>query len=225
MDILNKLISLGTKKITWTGGNPLLYNGLYNLIRHAKTNEIKTALATNGTQLNEEVLNLLDGIIDTLIIPLDAADPSTQSIIGRPYEHFELIMSILNIVSKNNYKFKIRINTVVSRHNISNLLKLADKISTHKVDIWKIYQFAPLRGRAKTNQHIHSVDNQMFTQTKDNILLHPVSSNVDISFCDNDELQNDNLLIAPNGDIIRTMDCKDNILGNIKLNIGDFVHA
>jgi MoaA/NifB/PqqE/SkfB family radical SAM enzyme len=113
----------------------------------------------------------------------------------------------------------------VSKHNTSNLLELADKISIHKVDIWKVYQFAPLRGRAKDNNHLHSVDNQMFAQIKDNILFHSINSNVDISFCDNDELQNDNLLIAPNGDIIKTMKYKDNILGNIKLNQGDFVYV
>jgi len=221
MKILNKLISLGTKKITWTGGNPLLYNRLFDLIQYAKTNGIKTSIATNGTKLDEEKLNLLNNITDTIIIPLDAIDKYIQEKMGRPNNQFDLIKFILGVISKNTFNYKVRINTLVSKINLSNIPELADELLKYNIDKWRLYQFAPLRGRAKDNNFEYSIDNQVFLDLEKNIKLHQINSKVKISFYNINKLQNDNLLIIPNGDVVKTKECKDNILGNILINRED----
>jgi len=218
MKVLKKLISFGTKKITWTGGNPLLYNGLFDLMQYAKTNGIKTSIATNGTKLDEEKLKQLNNITDTLIIPLDAIDKFIQDKMGRPVNQFDLVKFILGVISENTFNYKVRINTLVSKINISNILEIADELLKYNIDKWRLYQFAPLRGRAKDNNFEYSIDNQVFLDLEESIKSHQINSKVKISFYNINKLQNDNLLVVPNGDVVKTIECKDHILGNILIN-------
>jgi len=218
MKILKKLISLGTKKITWTGGNPLLYNGLYDLVQYAKTNGIKTSIATNGTKLNEEKLKLINNVTDILIIPLDAIDKYIQDKMGRSNNQFDLVKYILDVISKNTFNYRIRINTLVSKINISNILELANELLKYKIDKWRLYQFAPLRGHAKDNNSEYLIDDQIFLDLEKSIKTHQINSKVEISFYNINKLQNDNLLIIPNGDVVKTIECKDHILRNILIN-------
>ena len=53
-EILDKLIKCCVRKITWTGGEALLYNDLEFLVKKAKVNAIVNHLITNGKAFTKE---------------------------------------------------------------------------------------------------------------------------------------------------------------------------
>ena len=66
--ILEEIIASGAKKITFAGGEPLMYDGVLELIKYAKQNGIITSLTTNSILLSDELLLKLDGILDWLTL-------------------------------------------------------------------------------------------------------------------------------------------------------------
>src|SRR3989344_3480432 len=63
--ILGNLAAIGVNKISFSGGEPLLWSGnTIRLIRLAKSYKILTMLITNGSLLTSENLKMLEGSLD-----------------------------------------------------------------------------------------------------------------------------------------------------------------
>ena len=77
-DIINVIYFLknfGLKKIKFTGGEPLLYKDLKNLLYKAKhINDLKLYITTNGTLIRKRIKDLSPNIIDKISVSLDTLD-------------------------------------------------------------------------------------------------------------------------------------------------------
>ena len=100
--ILEKLINAGIKKITFAGGEPLLYEGLLELISLANSRGVLTSISTNGTYLDESVLFRLAKILDWITLTLNTTSNinelrmSGDDSIGNKIEILENIKTILS---------------------------------------------------------------------------------------------------------------------------------
>ncbi len=209
--ILYNLIRDGITHITWTGGEALLYPELYKLIKISKENGIYNRIITNGKLLeqNYEILNYLDD----LTISLDSIKSKTNDILGRGEKHFTNIHNILNYIKLENYKkLKVNINTVVNKQNLEEIEELGDFLNNYKIGIWKLYQFMPLRESAEKNREIFEITNFEF----DSVLrkIYEKYENISsVTFKKQEDLEK-NILILANGDIIKTENGIDFLLGN-----------
>lgn len=209
--ILYNLIRDGITHITWTGGEALLYPELYKLIKISKENGIYNRIITNGKLLeqNYEILNYLDD----LTISLDSIDSKTNEVLGRGDKHFATIHNILNYINSGNYKkLKVNINTVVNKQNLEEIEELGDFLNNYKIGIWKLYQFMPLRESAEKNREIFEITNFEF----DSVLrkVYEKYENIScVTFKKQEDLEK-NILILANGDIIKTENGIDFLLGN-----------
>lgn len=209
--ILYNLIRDGITHITWTGGEALLYPELYKLIKISKENGIYNRIITNGKLLerNYKILNYLDD----LTISLDSINSKTNEILGRGEKHFKNIHNILDYINSGNYKkLKVNINTVVNKQNLGEVEELGDFLNNYKIGIWKLYQFMPLRESAEKNREIFEITNFEF----DNVLRNVYEKYENISnvtFKKQEDLEK-NILILANGDIIKTENGIDFLLGN-----------
>ncbi|MHA1731851.1 MAG: radical SAM protein [Promethearchaeota archaeon] len=75
--IIRQVKALGFKSIDFTGGEPLLYEGLPKLIAEGHRLGLFTSLTTNGT-LYEKYAWELRGKLSSLSFSLDAADRETH---------------------------------------------------------------------------------------------------------------------------------------------------
>lgn len=74
-------------------GEPLLYDGVFDVIKHAKDHNMRVRMMTNATVLDEEkAKRLLDLDIDHLAISLDGATPGT-------YEKIRVGADFENVIS------------------------------------------------------------------------------------------------------------------------------
>jgi MoaA/NifB/PqqE/SkfB family radical SAM enzyme len=72
--IIDDLAGLGTKAISFSGGEPLLRKDIFGLIKYGKRRGLIVHLATNGTLVDEEnARKLRDSEIDAISVSLDGA--------------------------------------------------------------------------------------------------------------------------------------------------------
>lgn len=166
MDILKKLINYGIKKISFTGGEVTLYKGLWKLAEYAHTHGVYTNVITNGSTITDSLYELLPNYIDCLTLPLDTLDINMQKAMGRGAHHSDQILKILYEIKRKGINIDLKINTVATKYNIKEIQYLYPILREFDVKFWKIFQFTPLRFRAKDNDNKFHLDNGDFERIK-----------------------------------------------------------
>ena len=117
--IINKIAEDGIKNMTFTGGEPLLYPNIIELVKLAKEKGLKVKLITNGSVLaNNPKMREIYNYLDSITFSIDSCDNEINEKLGRSYKHAENIKTVLeNLKGK---ELNVNINTVVSRVNIEN---------------------------------------------------------------------------------------------------------
>lgn len=210
--ILQKLIELGVKKISYSGGEPLLAPDLPELLRKTKNAGIITSLISNGILLPQK-WDKLKEYIDWLTLPMDGSNKILYRKVtrGSSNEYNVLSSNIINAISENvNLKF----NTVASKMNIDDLPNIAELIKSLRVKRWKIFHFIPIRGAAAINNNEFSISSKLFNDKIAEVV--DILNNTDcrITVADHNYLQNNYFWINSDGAITVTEDYKDIVLGN-----------
>ncbi|MEM1626769.1 MAG: radical SAM protein [Sulfolobaceae archaeon] len=68
--IIKQVVELGTKILIFTGGEPLKYEGVIELIKYAKSFNTITALSSNGLLLNENGIKIIRDYLDLMQLSL-----------------------------------------------------------------------------------------------------------------------------------------------------------
>lgn len=187
--ILDKLKEAGLQKITFAGGEPLLYKWIYEVIVYSKGIGLTTSIITNGSFLSDELLDKFKGKLDWIGISIDSLKEETNVKIGRMNKknpnYYELISKI------KMSGFKLKINTVVNRYNEKeNMQDFIDMVNPLR---WKVFDALKVEGQNETQfNEIQTTDwgFQEFTQRHS----HP-SMVVE----DNEVMTGSYLLIDPKG--------------------------
>jgi len=78
--IIDQLVELGCRRLTFLGGEPLLRADLAELIGHAHARGLNTTLTSNGLLVPRRIGALRD--LDTLVLSLDAPGPANDTVRG-----------------------------------------------------------------------------------------------------------------------------------------------
>ncbi len=149
--IFDNISQIKIDKITFSGGEPLLYEDLFKLADYIKSKnpKIKLSLTTNGQIINEELFNKIISAFDWISFSIDSSNTNVNTEIGRGKDHLKKIIGLLD---KFNNKIKLKINTVANKYNINDLENIYNIISKYQINRWKIFRFYPLRkGKEKEN--------------------------------------------------------------------------
>jgi MoaA/NifB/PqqE/SkfB family radical SAM enzyme len=119
---IDDLASLDCRKIHFSGGEPTLREDLPELIAHAANRNIRTALTTNGTLITRERAHaLLAAGLRSITVSLDGATPDLHDRLRGVKGAFKRTLRGLRCLQrakrKLRSKVKIRVNTVLTRHN------------------------------------------------------------------------------------------------------------
>ena len=141
--ILDKLQAAGVQKITFAGGEPLLYKWIYEVIIYSKSIGMTTSIITNGSLLTDELFEKFKGKLDWIGISIDSLSEETNIKIGRIHKnspnYFELVGKI------KMHGFKLKINTVVNRYNEKeNMQGFIDMANPMR---WKIFDTLKVEGQ------------------------------------------------------------------------------
>jgi MoaA/NifB/PqqE/SkfB family radical SAM enzyme len=139
LEVVGRLHATGIKKIMFSGGEPLLLEGLPTLMQHAKERGLKVGLSTNGLLLSERKLRAIAERVDEISLPLDGWDDSTHEKSRGRSGHFAHVVGLLAAVRSTG--IAVDVGTVVSRFNHRGLRRIGRLLVERNVPKWKLFQY------------------------------------------------------------------------------------
>lgn len=116
-------------RIDLTGGEPLLYKDILELIDFIKQNNLSICLHTNGSLIDRKMaFNLVQKGVEEIVISFYSLNPSIHDFLrGRKEAHFKALQAVqyLKQAQKElNKKVKIKLGVLLTKYNLPELLKL-----------------------------------------------------------------------------------------------------
>lgn len=146
--ILEELKKRNIKKISWSGGEPFLYENINVLLKRSHENGILNYVNTNASLLdcNNIKENLL--YVDKIIISLDFVNDSMNFKKGIGKNYYENVKKVIELIRLIDKYTIIQINTVLYSDNFYLIDDLYNELKMLDIDMWKIIRFFPVRGIA-----------------------------------------------------------------------------
>jgi len=139
--VITDAARLGTRLISITGGEPLLYQGWERLIATAKRHDISIHLCTNGTMLTDEnIVRLKESGVDSVSVSLESDQREIHEEL-RGIDTFKKVIAGLKRLKEQAPEIQVGINYLITAKNFRNLDRMVDFAETLGVDQIK---FAPI---------------------------------------------------------------------------------
>lgn len=135
--------SAGIKILSLTGGEPLCYPKIDEVLRYSFNIGLKIYLSTNGLLLDKHI-ETISRTVTLIGLPLDSHNDLLD--MGRKQGMVTQTSNNISMIRKKNQNIKIKIGTVLSKKNKKDVLKIGSLLfnSPYPPDNWRVYQFTPM---------------------------------------------------------------------------------
>lgn len=139
--------------INVTGGEPLLRQDLFDVMKYAAELGFHWGMVTNGSLIREDTVQKMKNTgMRTISISLDGL-PETHNRLRKIPDGFQRVNAAVALLSKADFLDEIQITTVVNHENIGELESLMEILLTWGIDSWRLAIMDPI-GRAEDNQRL-----------------------------------------------------------------------
>lgn len=121
--IIARIAARGSRRIVFTGGDPLQRDDVGSLITYAAQHELEVAVSTTGDLLTAEFLDAYGGYIHLISLPLDGSTEGVSRLTKEP-GHFAAVMAALDLL-EGHPAIDVKVATPVTRHNIEDVPNIA----------------------------------------------------------------------------------------------------
>jgi len=136
--VLNEAADMGVSDVDFTGGEPLLYNGLIDVIRKSIELGMNTTLQTNGLLLHDSrIVQLLDAGLRHVMISLDGWAESHEWLRGRGT--FGLALRAAERALDAG--MQVRVNAVAMRSTVSRIPDLIRWAGAEGIPLVSVFAF------------------------------------------------------------------------------------
>lgn len=188
--VIRKLFLAGVQKITFAGGEPMLYKHLDSCIEYANSLGMTTSIITNGSLLTEKWLIKMKRKLHWIGISVDSLNSLTNLYIGRQSKSSVDYHTLCAMIKK--YGYKLKINTVVNKYNKRE--NMNSFISQVKPNRWKVFQALKVEG-----QNDQQFDEIKVSTVQFNSFLNRHKNQSSLVPENNDAMTGSYLLIDPQG--------------------------
>lgn len=131
--MINDLANCGLQEVRLTGGEPLLFKGIYEIIKLCKENGLYVSIGTNGTLITKEVAKKLkEAGLDKAVVSIDGNEENHDKIRGK--NNFNLALNgLMNLKEEG---IRVRINSVIMKSNIEDIIDFAKKVHTLEIPLF-----------------------------------------------------------------------------------------
>lgn len=157
------------KKLNFAGGEPFLASKLLGeLAKYSK--EVlcleSVSVVTNGSKVTSEWLSEYGRYLDVMAVSCDSFHEETNIKIGRGEgTHLEMVRRLSRMCKKHGIKLKI--NTVVNRHNFKeDMNQQIQEIAPFR---WKVFQVLLIEGENHSEETLRDVRSFLITDEEFNI--------------------------------------------------------
>lgn len=164
MNVISDAYEMGYKVVAFSGGEPLMYDGLDQLLVHAKSLGMKTTITTNGTIMdNKELLSkkkIKKEYVDLLAMSLDGPPQLHNEIRGSKYAFDRLLLGLENI---RDTGIKFGFIHTLTRNSWEHLLWIAEFAAKNNASLLQIHPIE-LLGRADIIMQASMVDDDILAR-------------------------------------------------------------
>lgn len=136
----------GNPIIIFTGGEPLLRPDIFELVRHARSRDLRCVMAPNGTLITPENARLMkESGISRCSISIDGPEAESHDLFRGVPGAFEAALRGISLLKEQGIEFQI--NSTVTKGNLArfkDIFHLADRLGAAA---WHIFLLVPM-GRA-----------------------------------------------------------------------------
>lgn len=139
-------------RLNLVGGETFLYKkDILNVIQEAKERGVRLSVVTNGSKLDDELLQVIAKNVDTIGFSIDSVNEQTNLSIGRKEKDQAMNIDNLKVnistLRSLNPDIKVKINTVVSKLDYKEFM--GDFIDHIKPNKWKVFQMLPMSKKSQ----------------------------------------------------------------------------
>jgi radical SAM protein with 4Fe4S-binding SPASM domain len=144
-DLISQLGELGKGQpfmpiLVFSGGEPLCRDDLFELVSHAKTLNIVTALATNGTLVDSDIAKRIkESGISRVSVSLDGATPEVHDKLRQLQGSFDRAVEGIKHLRQNGVPFQINVTlTKNNAHQVEEVYDMASSLGAVAVHIFML---------------------------------------------------------------------------------------
>ncbi len=134
-EIFNLIIEFsnsGMQEIRFTGGEPLTHKKIYDFISLTHRLGLYTSIGTNGTLITDEVALKLKSVgLDKAVVSIDGTEKAHDELRGKG--NFKRAIEGIENLENNN--IKVRINSVIMKSNMDDVIELAKQLNKRKTHL------------------------------------------------------------------------------------------
>lgn len=150
-EIVKVFVGLGVKKIRLTGGEPLVRNGVEEIIRRLSALPVELTLTTNGARLRKFISLFKESGIHSVNVSLDSLHPGVFSSITQR-DTFKQVWENILLLMEND--IRVKLNTVaiagIIEKELYNFIELTRKLPLHV----RFIEFMPFAGNRWQNEKV-----------------------------------------------------------------------
>lgn len=147
--VIDQVVEIGRPILVVTGGDPMMRRDVYDLLEYAVSRDLRVALSPSATALvtRRALEKVKQSGVHMVHISLDGSEPAVHDAFRGVKGSFARTIEILtNVVDLG---IPLQIGTTVSRHNLDDLPRIAERVAELGATVWSVFFLVPTgRGRA-----------------------------------------------------------------------------
>lgn len=140
LKLIDSIKEIGTLILILSGGEPLVRPDIFDVAKYATDKGLITALATNGTLINDEIaVKIKESGIHRVSISIDGADSTIHDKFRGIEGSFEKAINSFNILKSKG--ISVQINCTIAKHNafqIEKIYELALYLGAHALHFFML---------------------------------------------------------------------------------------
>ena len=155
--MINQVGNCGNPLFVLTGGDPMKRQDLFDVIPYAVSKGLRVAMTPSGTPLmTRSVVERLKHVgLSRLAVSLDGSCAEVHDRFRQVPGSYHWTMNCIEYA--HGVGLELQNNTTVSRHNLSDLERLADLLEQKKISLWSVFFLVPI-GRGKVEDEVSAED-------------------------------------------------------------------
>lgn len=154
--VIDKLYLMGIRGIAFFGGEPTIRKDFCEILNYSSKKGIFTYFTTNGTLLNEDYAERIAKTgVDFIELSVDSVFEFNDS--KKDFVHSKKVLEIL-IKMKDKYKFGLKTHLVLTKKNISSVIKTIDLIQKYDLPMTIGYIFRNTYNNKRDDESLYFKD-------------------------------------------------------------------
>lgn len=153
--LIDQIADIQVPVFVLTGGDPIKRPDLFDLIRYARSREVRVSLTPSATPLltRDIVVRLKEAGLARLAVSMDGASAETHDAFRGMSRSFARTLDAVRWA--NEIGLPVQINTTFSRRNIAEIDDIVALIERLEITLWSVFFLVPT-GRGKLNDLLNA---------------------------------------------------------------------